>query len=225
MEIGNFHWKNSRLEQWVINNYPQGWEDFFDKAKDILIEISDVLAQENRHVWPLMSDVFNIFYMCRPDQIKCIIVGQDPYPNKSACGLAFSTKGTKGTKEIQSTPSMKNILKKLQQEGYTATTSNLEKWVKNGVFLINTALTVPEGGNHLKLWKPFTDLLFEYLKYLKNQHVWILWGVKAQAYQKYGHKVITGGHPSPANGLGNFLSSDYFNKCNEYLTEKIDWNL
>lgn len=223
-------WKNSTLEQSLIGNIPEGWEEFFESAKDIIHEISEALAKDTRTIWPELPNVFNAMYMCPYDNIKCIILGQDPYPTpKTAYGLAFSSYPGASTPA-----SLRNIFKKLREEGFATSTSYLEKWARQGVFLINTALTVPQGcpEKHLDLWEPFIRHLLLYIR-KKEKIVWILWGKKAQFYRNFAtvsnNHLLEGGHPSPVNTRGDFLDKDYFRPCNKYLESvgkvPIDWNL
>ena len=210
-----------------LSTVPNGWEEFFSHSP--IQEILNTLNEEKRQLCPEPENVFNAFHMCSPDEIKCIIVGQDPYPTKGvAYGLSFSSKPNCPTPA-----SLRNIFKKLQQEGYTTKTSCLEKWARQGVFLINTALTVPEkcAGAHTELWYNFTLNLFQYLS-KKEGIVWILWGKKAQLFRGYVNEkclLIEGGHPSPINMHGGFLDKDYFTPCNKFLEiqgkDVIDWNL
>jgi uracil-DNA glycosylase len=221
-------WDNFTLSHTLHENIPKGWEEFFNENKEVIHEISDELEKETRVICPVITNVFNAFYMCPFDSIKCIILAQDPYwDQKTAYGLAFSSYPG----SISVPASLRNIFKKLRSEGYNTSSSYLGGWAHQGVFLINTALTVPEGcpEKHLKLWSKFTQNLFGYLQ-KKDKIVWILWGKKAQIYKKYCTKglVLEGGHPSPVNTRGDFLDKDYFGPCNTYLESvgklKIDWN-
>lgn len=225
-------WKSHTLTDLLFNNIPQGWETFFS-SQETLQSISESLHEETQkgvELCPDISNVFNAFYMCPFNEIKCVIVGQDPYHSpKTAYGLAFSS-------YPHSTPpaSLRNIFKKLRQEGFSTSTGYLGKWASQGVFLINTALTVPVGcpEKHLKLWEKFIECLFLYLSQ-KTSIVWMLWGKKAQKFRNFidetKNLLLEGGHPSPVNTRGDFLNKDYFHVCNMYLNtigkSSIDWNL
>lgn len=225
-------WKNQSLQDYLTHNIPDKWESFFEQSsvKDIIAKISLYLSEEKRTIWPFLPNLLNAFFMCPFDKLKVVIIGQDPYhtPN-TAYGLAFST-CPKGNFP----PSLKNIFTKLKQEGFTAKNPCLESWARQGVFLINTALTVAESSpeSHLKIWTDFTMDLIKFIS-KKEKVVWILWGGKAQMYRgfiKPSHsKLIEGGHPSPMNTTGSFLDKNYFRECNQYLQSKnitpINWNL
>ncbi len=224
-------WEESNLSDYLTKNVPVGWEPFFAQEEVMaeIKEISQALQEEKKPIWPILSDVFNAFKLCPFDQLKVVIVGQDPYHTPdTASGLAFS-----GKPEAKVPSSLRNVFQKLRQENYTANNSYLGSWAEQGVFLINTALTVAESspGSHIHHWNTFTYLLFKYIA-KKEKVVWILWGNKAEIYKNYvpAHSfLITGGHPSPLNRTGSFLKSDYFRVCNQYLqTHKIaeiNWNL
>ncbi len=259
-------WTNSSLIEAINIACPFGWEEFFtsDSVKKELEVISKVIQEQTaiktvesqdekqiqassiqRTVWPKLSHVFNAFDMCSYFNLKCVIIGQDPYPTPGvAYGLSFSSAPGAPTPA-----SLKNVFKKLRMEGYTTDNSYLGSWVKQGVFLINTALTIPEKveadkivfsstaekrnfNTHLDLWEPFTIALFKYLRNKKNV-VWILWGKHAQCYayllDPVNNCIIQGSHPSPLNRMGDFLGTEYFKPCNNYLISKgirpINWNL
>lgn len=224
------NWGNCTLEQSLIGNIPEGWEDFFESAKDIIHELSEALKKDARVICPVLPNVFNAFYMCPYKDIKCLILGQDPYADpKTAYGLAFSS-----YPKAPVPASLRNVFKKLREEGFSTSTSYLEKWARQGVFLINTALTVPQGcpEKHLDLWEPFIRQLFLHIR-KRDKIVWMLWGKKAQFYRNFVNPVnnllLEGGHPSPVNTKGDYLDKDYFRPCNKYLIavgkSPIDWNL
>lgn len=206
-----------RLDDLLINNIPRGWEEFFESH--VITEIATRLEKEV--VWPRLSDVFNAFYMCEVPRV--VIVGQDGYPNENGYGLAFSARPT--AKKLPLT--LQNIQKKVRQEGYDMRSGCLEGWARQGVLLLNVALTVgTKPGSHLKLWEPFTRALFEYLS-KREKLVWILWGRKAQSYLKHinpRHQIITGEHPSPIIPRGKFMENNYFKLANQFLTPPlINW--
>lgn len=221
-------WNKYTIKDSLVHNVPQGWEDFFESVDSTLTTISDTLhslALSGKRIWPKLPNVFNAFYMCRPHSVRAGLVGKDVYhqPNVSY-GISFSSYPNAPVPS-----SLKNVYKKLEQEGYsTSKNGYLGKWANEGVFLINTSLTVTEGiaGSHMKIWAPFTKALF---KYLQKDIVWILWGNDAQIYRKYFVHVIIGSHPSGLNRTGTFLVCNYFRPCNEILKSLgkgvIDWNL
>jgi len=224
-------WTNQTLEDYINYNIPAGWEEFFDlpEVEAAIHEISVALSEEKRTIWPTLPNLLNAFYMCPLHQMKVVIIGQDPYHSpKTAYGLAFSSYPGGNFPA-----SLRNVFTKLRQEGFTVKNPYLGHWANQGVFLINTALTVAESkaGSHVHHWIGFTTLLIKYLS-KKEKLVWMLWGDKARVYRNYiqkHSKLLEGGHPSPLNTTGSFLAVDYFKPCNEYLKSQgisaIDWNL
>lgn len=230
--VDKLTWENTTLYDYVYSydNIPLSWEEFFmlEDTKQAVKTLSDNLQGV---IWPSLEYVFNALKLTPCGKISCIILGQDPYHTPDvANGLAFSSK-----KGAPVPKSLINIFKKLKQEGYTHSTGCLEDWAKQGVFLLNTALTVKQGeaGSHLKHWREFIHLLLNYIYTHTEKIVWILWGLKAQAFRKFAMGrngfLIEGGHPSPVNTNGEFLKYNYFNPANEFLKSVnkpvIDWNL
>lgn len=170
------------------------------------------------------------FRECPWDELKLVILGQDPYHDGSATGLCFDN--LKGGKI---SPSLRNILKKIENETgsrrpYLNSRSYLEHLPPQGVLLLNTALTVrkAKANSHSHLWEDFTNKVIENLN-SKDNLVWILWGNPAKKYKTLineNHYIIEGAHPSPL-ARGKFFLSDYFNTANNYLDSKnlgkINW--
>ena len=168
------------------------------------------------------------------ENVKVVILGQDPYHNyNQANGLSFSVKNG-----VTIPPSLKNIFKELQSDlGYKIPTSgDLELWAKQGVLLLNATLTVRahKPGSHQKIgWETFTDKIISLISEKYEHIVFILWGNFAQQKVKLidekKHFIIKSVHPSPFSARNGFFGSKPFSKCNEYLTsvkkENIDWNL
>ena len=193
--------------------FPAGWEKFLEKeeVKDDINEISALLEVDARKnvIEPPMTDMFKAFTVS-PDRIKAIIIGQDPTPQAGkATGLAFSLKPTEDPRDV---PSVINMLVELKLEGMPVSLTNgdLTPWLKEGVLLLNAALTVIQGkaGSHQNYWSEFTRMLVEHLNDPKikacQPSAWILWGGHANAYSgnidKKKHYVKLGGHPSPIGG-------------------------
>lgn len=217
------------------------WAEWFDRmGEDGFYNRLHVNKLETSAVFPPLPMVFNAFTTgkcIRPKDIKVVIIGQDPYPTPGAAiGLAFSH--TDAYDKVQ--PSLKNIQKELKSDGFKCDdkSGDLTKWAEQGVFLINTALTVQEGkpGSHTKLWKDFTIQLFNELD--NQPHlVIIMWGADAQKLGKKSfdtdkHKFIKSSHPSPMSAnakTADFFGSKPFTKANSYLKKwnltEIDWNL
>lgn len=214
---------------------PSGWEDFFESALEVSIpEISDFLETEDEEVYPKISDVYKVFDLIQPQDIKVVIIGQDPYHDRDqAMGIAFSV-----PEGIPPPPSLRNIYKELQSSEVSIgnpKNGDLSAWCEKGVFLINTALTVlahtPK--SHSKLWtKTFTPDLLRWMNEECQPLVVILWGKDAQTMgEVFGprHRKIKSVHPSPLSASKGFLGSDPFNKANIFLEElgrdPIDWSL
>jgi len=215
-----------------------GWRTFFDdqEVKDIIRGISDTLAPraEVRTIYPSFDNIFKAFEI-DPQKIRCVILGQDPYHNPgSAMGLCFSV-----PVGGYINPSLVNILKELKQCGYKANTGDLTSWIREGIFLYNTALTVEKGcpESHLDVWYPFTEKLIRYISKELNV-VWLLLGRKAHEFQTYFVKpqmMVKTSHPSPlgatrgSGGNPAFIGSKCFNKVNDILIGKglppINWEL
>lgn len=183
----------------------------------------------NTVVKPIHRDIFNFARFTPPDDIKVIIIGQDPYDTEShAHGLAFSS-------QMPETPkSLGNIFKALIKSEYIKSkpaTNNLTSWAAQGVLLLNTALTVlpDKPGSHLKLWQPYMHLLLTNLSQrLDKKLVVILWGKEAQAFAPYfnNHHILNYHHPSPC--AGDFSDCPNFKECNAILQSMgeipVDWN-
>lgn len=219
-------WNTMSLEEFTNTMIPTGWEEVFEAADDILPEISRELQKyAKKHIiYPPMHLVFNPLESLRPQDIKVVLIGQDPYINPGeAMGLSFSV-----PEGVKIPPSLRNIFKELVNEGYPEyhdrTNGDLTDWVSKGVFLYNTCLTVNKGmsGSHKNLWDDFTNLVINYLK--QRKHIaWILLGAKAQKYaegiDRDNHGIFMAGHPSPLNRNGDFAGSDVFTEAEDYLQD------
>ena len=181
-----------------------------------------------------MHDIFNCFALTDYSSVKAVILGQDPYHEEGqAHGLAFSTP------EGRPIPrSLKNIFKEINNEyGYPIPESGcLEKWAKQGVFLLNTVLTVEQGNanSHSKCgWQDFTDNIIRILNMQDRPIVFMLWGKQAEKKKELitspKHLVLITSHPSPFSARRGFLGCNHFKKANEFLKERcieeIDWSL
>lgn len=199
-------------------------------------EIKSFLVEEKKHyiVYPPSKHIFNAFNLTPFDEVKVVILGQDPYHNVGqAHGLAFSVPDN-----IQKPPSLQNIFKELKNDigMEIPSTGNLEKWAKEGVLLLNASLTVRanNAGSHAKIgWQTFTDAAIKALSDNKENLVFILWGNYAIAKEKLidssKHLVLKTVHPSPLSASRGFFGCHHFSKTNEYLINKgikpIDWKL
>ena len=179
-----------------------------------------------------MHDIFNALKYTPYENVKVVILGQDPYHEPGqAHGLCFSVK-----KGVPKPPSLVNIFKELEADLGIAPPSHgcLTDWAAQGVLLLNTVLTVRRGqaNSHKgKGWEIFTDRVIELLNEREKPIVFILWGANAKSKREIitnpNHIIITGAHPSPLSAHNGFFGGRYFSRTNAYLTEKgempIDW--
>ena len=184
-------------------------------------------------VYPAAQDIFRAFKLCPPNKVRVIILGQDPYHNGSAVGLAFANR--EGDKM---SPSLRVINKELTHSYSTefSLNPNLEYWADQGVLLLNTALTVVEGkaGSHLAIWEPFIKDVLEILTEKYTGLIYVLWGKKAQAWKtpdmELSNYVLEAPHPAAELyggkesfiGSGNFLAIDGILMMNS--NEVIHWD-
>lgn len=199
-----------------------------------LMAFLDQEQRSNKKIYPPRSNVFEAFRLTPFDQVKVVIIGQDPYHGPGqAHGLCFSV-----NKEVKVPPSLVNIFKELNNDlGLTIPGHGcLESWARQGVLLLNNVLTVEGGkaGSHQqKGWERFTDKVIEVLNQEKANLVYILWGSPAQ--KKASHvdesrnKIIKSVHPSPLSVYRGFVNSKPFSQANNYLKEKglkeINWQI
>ena len=176
---------------------------------------------------PPKEEVFNAFKFFEPLETKVVIIGQDPYHKRGvANGLSFSV-----NKNIKIPPSLKNIFKELKNDlDIDKEHGDLTDWAKQGVLLLNTALTVDEGkpNSHKKRWVDVTNRIIKNLCEIHPKLVFVLWGQFAIGkipLINHKHIVITGGHPSPLNRhlKENFLGMNFFSEINKHLTYPIKW--
>jgi uracil-DNA glycosylase len=224
----------------LIDLVPQNeWFDFFKSQEKELNEINNYLKNEfndEKQIFPMIENVFRIFYMLPPSKIKCVILGLSPYDSidkktnlNNATGIAFSI-----PKKRKLNPSVRNILKEINECKFKVDMKdgNLEKLVKQGVFLYNVSLTVLKGkpSSHIKLYDRFTRNVMEYLD--KLDIPFLLWGNIAQVYKKnITSSIIECSHPSPFSNTKTsspFTGSKCFSKANKILKKKgkeeINWN-
>ena len=215
-----------------------GWDELLAPlfADEKYKKIREFLkAEYSTHtVYPDMYDLYNCFKFTPLNNLKAVILGQDPYhePNQ-AHGLCFSVK-----KGVTLPPSLKNIFKEIADDlGIVQPQcGDLTKWANEGVLLLNTTLTVREhqANSHSKCgWAWFTDEVIKLISKNTNNCVFILWGgnarSKAPLIDQSKHLVLQSAHPSPLSAYNGFFKSKCFSKANAYLKEhgkgEIDWNL
>lgn len=181
--------------------------------------------------FPPKNQIFRAIELTPFEEVKVVIIGQDPYHNDNqANGLCFSV-----SDKVKAPPSLKNIFKELEDDlGIKKTSNELEMWAKQGVLLLNATLTVRahEANSHKDLgWEQFTDFIIKEISDKKENVVFVLWGAFAQ--KKAGlidaskHFVIQSAHPSPFSVHKGFFGSRPFSKINQFLEEKgkepINW--
>ena len=213
------------------------WEKFFKEEEskeyyqNLMKEVNK--AYENSVVFPPKDKIFNAFALTPLENLKVVILGQDPYHGfGQAQGLAFSTPFN-----IKNPPSMKNILKEINDDlkkESSCENGDLTSWAKDGVLLINAILTVEESKakSHHKLgWEIFTDNLIKFISQNCKDIVFILWGSSAikkeKLIDKSKHYILSGVHPSPLSSYRGFFGCKHFSKTNEILRSlgkrEINW--
>jgi uracil-DNA glycosylase len=242
------NWYNSVLPQPIRRVVPlkhmtevvQSWADAIgpEKEKPYFISLRERVhqARENGNtIYPSEHDTFNAFRLTPLEQVKVVILGQDPYHGPDqAHGLAFSVKPT-----VRIPPSLLNIYKELRTDipGFTMPNHGyLENWAQQGVLLLNTVLTVQAGMAHSHAawgWETFTDQVIRTLNDKREHLVFMLWGnhakKKGEFIDKQRHLVLTGVHPSPLSASRGFFGCRHFSKANDYLQTHgqapIDWQV
>lgn len=216
------------------------WADVigYEKQQAYFIDTLNYVKQRRAQgitVYPPKDDVFSAFKVTPFDEVKVVILGQDPYHGPDqAHGLSFSVKPG-----VKTPPSLANMYKELAQDidGFTIPDHGyLLPWAQQGVLLLNTVLTVEAGQahSHKQLgWEQFTDKVIDALNQHANGVVFMLWGSHAQKkgarIDRNKHCVLSGPHPSPLSAYRGFFGCGHFSKCNQYLLDNnkmpIDWRL
>ncbi len=197
--------------------------------------LTDAVRQEYRQgtCYPPGSLIFNAFNLCPFDQVKVVIIGQDPYHEPGqAHGLSFSVQDG-----VLFPPSLQNIFKEIQDDLGTPipVSGNLTRWARQGVLLLNATLTVRahQANSHARLgWQTFTDAAIKALAAQRSHLVYMLWGgyARGKAYMinKEENLVLESVHPSPLSAnRGGWFGNHHFSQCNAYLeqngVEPIQW--
>jgi len=214
------------------------WKDLLKEEfkKDYFLKLKAFLEEEysTQTIYPEVKDLFNALNYTSYEDVKVVILGQDPYHGpQQAHGLSFSVKPG-----VATPPSLLNIYKELNHDldCYIPNNGYLKKWADQGVLLLNTVLTVRDGAanSHKKMgWETFTDELIRMLNNRKDPIVFILWGKNAQSKTKILtnnlHYIIQTPHPSPLSAYRGFFDSKPFSKTNEFLISigkrAIDWQI
>ena len=204
--------------------------------KEYFKNLMDFVKEEykNKVIYPKQNEVFNAFRYTNYEDLKVVILGQDPYhgPNQAE-GLSFSV-----SNEVIKPPSLKNIFKELESDlGIPFPEANsLKPWAKEGVLLLNAVLTVEEHtptSHKDKGWEIFTDNVIKTINKKEEPVVFILWGSYARSKKEFitnpNHYIIESPHPSPFSAYNGFFGSKPFSKTNEFLKSKgikeINWRV
>ena len=213
------------------------WEDIIDleKQKDYYKSLEKEINKRYKTttVFPEKQNIFKAFSLTKLDNLKVVILGQDPYHGfGQAQGLAFSTPAN-----IKNPPSMQNILKEINSDlgkKSVCEDGDLTPWAKQGVLLLNTILTVEEAkpkSHHNLGWEVFTDNIIKYISDNCEDTIFILWGSpaisKTKLIDRKKHHILTAPHPSPLSSYRGFFGCKHFSQTNNILKslnkEAIIW--
>lgn len=228
-------WTEKELGAWAETVLRFSQEDWYT---ELMTKVEAAYAAGEPPVYPTRENLFTALRLTAPENVKCVIVGQDPYHGSGqAHGLAFSVQ-----EGVRIPPSLRNIYKELNTDLDLPipATGDLRPWAKQGVLLLNNVLTVYEGAanSHKKWgWQRFTDALLQSLQGCPQPIAFILWGRDAQKKgalaepenSPYPRLVLKSNHPSPLSASRGFFGSRPFSQVNEFLSANgavpIDWDL
>jgi uracil-DNA glycosylase len=214
----------------------QSWKSKLAKEfeQDYFAGLTDFVREEYRQytIYPSGRLIFNAFDLCPFEQVRVVILGQDPYHEPGqAHGLCFSVQ-----EGVPLPPSLENIFREIRQDlgEEPLPSGNLERWARQGVLLLNATLTVRAhraGSHQNKGWERFTDAVVHRLAEEKQGLVFLLWGAYAQRKGEFidgnRHLVLKSVHPSPLSAYRGFFGNHHFSKTNQYLQSQgldpIDW--
>jgi uracil-DNA glycosylase len=214
------------------------WEEIIKEEQQKLYykNMIDLIKtdMETYTIFPEKKDVFNAFKQCSYDNTKVLILGMDPYHGPGqAHGLSFSV-----LPGVEIPPSLRNIFKEIKEDLNIESPNHgcLMNWSRNGVLLLNSALTVRQGepGSHQKLgWQIFTDRIISSLNEKETPIVFLLWGAFARKKKilidNQNHLILEAAHPSPLSAHNGFFGCKHFSQTNEFLKnnnlKEIDWGL
>jgi len=224
----------------MLPNFKPSWQTIFadEIQKPYFKDLMEAVASEysNSICYPPEESLFAAFDYCSFEDVKVVILGQDPYHGEGeANGLCFSVK-----ESVRIPPSLRNIFREINSDLETLflpQSGNLELWARQGVLLLNASLSVrkdqPNSHKHLK-WNLFTDAVIQQLSAKKEGVVFLLWGNFAQKkgskIDAAKHLVLVSGHPSPMSAnQGKWFGNKHFSQANAYLKsngkKEIDWDL
>lgn len=220
-------------------NFNNDWDELLkdEFSKEYYLRLRQILINEYRtqRIFPGMYDIFNAMKLTSFNDVKCVIIGQDPYHGEGqAHGLSFSVK-----KGVAPPPSLVNIFKEIKSDlgiDNTGKHGELTKWAENGVLLLNSVLTVRANqarSHHGLGWEEFTTDVIKLLNSREKPMVFMLWGADAKAKQQFitnpNHCVLKAAHPSPLSAYNGFFGCRHFSKANDFLRangmEEIDWSI
>lgn len=223
----------------MLVNFNNEWDELLkdEFTKEYYLRLRRTLINEYRtqRIFPGMYDIFNALKYTSYSDVKCVIIGQDPYHGEGqAHGLSFSVK-----KGIAPPPSLVNIFKEIKADigiDNTGKHGELTKWASNGVLLLNSVLTVRANqarSHHGLGWEEFTTDVIKLLNTREKPMVFMLWGADAKAKQQYitnpQHCVLKAAHPSPLSAYNGFFGCKHFSKANQFLNangiDEIDWSI
>lgn len=218
-------------------NFGNSWDNILEGEfdKPYYLQLRQFLINEYRSyaIYPDMYDIFNAMKYTPYENVRAVIIGQDPYHGKGqAHGLCFSVK-----KGVMPPPSLQNIFKEIKNDtgiDNTGKHGELTRWAQSGVLLLNAVLTVRDGhaGSHRgKGWETLTDRIIEKLNERPEPIVFLLWGAYAKSKKALitapQHLVLTAAHPSPLSAYNGFFGCRHFSQTNEFLSRNglspIDW--
>ncbi|MDE6788771.1 MAG: uracil-DNA glycosylase [Ruminococcus sp.] len=220
-------------------NFGNEWDEILkdEFEKDYYIDLRQKLINEykTQKIFPGMYDIFNAMKLTSYNDVKCVIIGQDPYHGEGqAHGLSFSVR-----KGVTPPPSLVNIFKEIRDDvgiDNLGKHGDLTKWAESGVLLLNSVLTVRANqarSHHGLGWEEFTTDVIKILNEREKPMVFILWGGDAKAKQKFiknpNHLVLKAAHPSPLSAYNGFFGCKHFSQANEFLKAhglgEIDWSI
>jgi len=218
----------------IGNDWDQLLESEYKKEYFTKLESFVKSEYENKIIYPKMNEIYNAFRYTSFNDIKVVIIGQDPYHGENqAEGLCFSVK-----KGVQKPPSLVNIYKELQEDlgCPIPKDGSLIQWTKQGVLLLNAVLTVEKdkaASHRAKGWESFTDEVIRLVNKKETPVVFILWGNYARSKKELitndKHFIIESAHPSPLSAYNGFFGSKPFSKTNNFLIsnglEPINWEI
>lgn len=211
--------------KWWFRMINKNWDKVLEPElkKEYFENLGIFVKNEYKHkkIYPQYKDIFNAFRYTDYDEVKVVILGQDPYHgDKEAHGLSFSVQ-----EGVSMPPSLRNIFQELYNDiGVKRTTTDLTDWAKQGVLLLNSIMTVVKDhplSHKGKGWEIFTDCVIQKLGEREKPIVFILWGSYARSKKELitgkNHKIIESVHPSPLSANRGFFGSKPFSKTNQFL--------